>query len=77
MGIAENTGQPHIGSGHLDTQLFTQLAYQCLVGGFADLYFPAGKFPVPCPDFVGRALGEEEGTILPLQHGSGDFNDIS
>jgi hypothetical protein len=53
-----------------------ELAQQCVAGCFSGLDLAAGKFPVAGPDFVGRTLGEKEGSIGALQDGGGNFNNM-
>src|SRR3989338_1012215 len=72
--ISEHAGNPRIRRFDLDTQFLAQLAYQRMVGRLAGFDLAAGKFPVACPDFVGGALGEEEGAIGTLQDGGGDLD---
>ena len=76
MGISEHASNPRIRSLDLDTQLLAQLALQRMQRRLAFLDLAAGEFPVAGPDFVGGALGEEEGAVGALQDGGGDFDDF-
>ena len=76
MRIGEHAGNPRVRGLDLDPQFLAQLAHQRMVRCLARLDLAAGEFPIAGPDFIGRALGEEEGAVGALQDGGGNFDDF-
>jgi len=76
MRVSEYSRQPGIRGNDRNTQFLTQLAAQRMAGRLACLDLAAGEFPIACPDFVGRTLGEEERAVGALQDGGGDFDQL-
>ena len=76
MRIDKHTCQPRVGGLHFDTEFLAQLAVQRMQRRLALLHLAAGEFPIAGPDFVGGALGQQEGTIGFLQHGGGYFDNF-
>ncbi len=76
VGVGKHAGDPRIRGLDLDPQFLAQLAHQRMVGRLAGLDLATGEFPIAGPDFIGRALGEEEGTVWTLQDDGGNFDDL-